>query len=112
MNYYSLGAAIPNAPAERSHRFRQFRLDYIDWRMTVHGSIRRSHIVDACGVSVPQASIDLTAFQRAYPDALDYDKSARQYIAAVPPYRSRRGWTPEAVAAMAALAKTHPMGWA
>lgn len=87
------------------------RLDYIDWRLAQHGSIRREHIVETCCVSQVQASIDLTAFQAVHPGAITYDKYAKQYVPAKLPYRSRRGWTLAARRAMAELAKHHKLGW-
>jgi hypothetical protein len=87
------------------------RLDYIDWRMVVHGSIRRQHIEDTFGISQVQASQDITTFRDMFPDALGYDMSAKQYVPAEGRYRSRRGWTPDALGAMGELAKRHPMGW-
>lgn len=49
------------------------RLAY--WR----GWVRRSDLVERFGVSVPQASADIAAYNRANPDALRYDSSAKRY---------------------------------
>lgn len=88
------------------------RLDFIDWRLTVHGSIRRQHLMDAFQISQPQASADLTAFEAEHPGAMVYDKSAKQYVPGRNPYRSKRGWTPEAVNAWKQFCATgHPMAW-
>lgn len=57
------------------------RLDYIAWRLADHGAIRRDDLMRVFGVSMPQASADLGAFDRAHPGAMVYDKSAKQYAA-------------------------------
>jgi predicted DNA-binding transcriptional regulator YafY len=49
------------------------RLAY--WR----GWVRRSDLVDRFGVSVPQASADIAAYNEANPRALRYDSSAKRY---------------------------------
>lgn len=88
------------------------RLDYIDFRLAVHGSIRRGDIIDVFGVSMGQASGDLAEFILLYPKALRYDKSAKQYVPARKTYRTRRGMTEDVLRAIAALAETgHAMGW-
>jgi hypothetical protein len=89
----------------------QTRLDYIDWRLVVHGSIRREHLVEQFSIGSVLASRALTAFQRSHPRAIVYDYVARHYVPAKLPYRSQRGWTPAALRAMADLAKHHEMGW-
>ena len=86
------------------------RLDYIDWRLTVHGSVGRQDLVETFGVSPSQASHDLTAYETEHPGVLVYNLSAKHYIRA-PRYGSQRGWTPAAVKAMAQLAQHHASGW-
>lgn len=87
------------------------RLDYIDWRMVSHGSVRRSDIVRQFGVSMSQASHDLTAYTAQYPDALRYDMQWRSWRAS-DGYVTLRGWTRTALAANRALARTgHPMAF-
>ena len=80
------------------------RLSFIDWRMLTEGSIRRGHLVETFGVSMAQASGDINNFIRAYPDALSYDKTVKQYVPANGRYRSVTGWTPRKLAAWAAAA--------
>lgn len=60
--------------------FASLRLDFIDWRLLNAGAIRRADIVEKFGVSPGQASVDLAAFERAHPEAIIYDRSAKQYI--------------------------------
>lgn len=71
------------------------RLDFIDWHVAERGSIRREHLVTAFGVSLQQASADLTAFQSAHPAALVYDRSDKQYVPANGRYKRQRNssWT-------------------
>jgi hypothetical protein len=89
------------------------RLDYIDWRLGVHGAVRREDIVSTFGVSAGQASVDINAFIALYPGVMDYDKSAKQYVPAKSPYRARRGMDdPNVRRAISLLAGAgHPMGW-
>lgn len=61
--------------------FFQQRLLWIEETLRVFGYINREHIMKKFGVSMPQASADLQAFQRLYPDAMVYDKNAKRYVA-------------------------------
>ena len=89
------------------------RIDFIDWRLGLHGSVRRSHISDTFGVSESQASADLSAFEATHPGAMRYDKNAKQYVPARTSYRSQRGMdAPNVRRAISLLASAgHPMGW-
>lgn len=60
--------------------FLDIRLDYIGWRLDTKGSIRRADLVRSFGISTPQASVDLAAFQATYPGVLQYDVSAKRYV--------------------------------
>ena len=66
------------------------RLDFIDWRLSAHGWLRREHLISTFGISMPQASGDLGAFERAYPGAMKYDKSRKLYAPTATPYRPHR----------------------
>lgn len=56
------------------------RLEFIEFRLFWEGSVNRSDIVETFGVSVPQASKDLTLYQEKAPGNVIYDKSAKTYI--------------------------------
>lgn len=58
------------------------RLEFIEFRLFWEGGINRADIVDQFGVSVPQASKDLTLYEEKAPGNLVYDKSAKRYRAA------------------------------
>jgi predicted DNA-binding transcriptional regulator YafY len=58
------------------------RLEFIEFRLFWEGAINRSDIVDYFGVSVPQASKDLTLYQERAPGNLEYDKRSKRYVAA------------------------------
>jgi hypothetical protein len=62
--------------------FERHRLEWIAETLRVFGFINREHIERKFGVSTPQASADLQEFQRLYPTAMRYDKSAKRYVAA------------------------------
>jgi hypothetical protein len=66
------------------------RLDYIDLLLLTRGQVRRADIEAAFGVSQQQASGDLQAFIAAHPQAMMYDKSAKQYVPADGHYRPAR----------------------
>lgn len=57
------------------------RLEFIDYRLKWDGQINRSNLTDFFGISVPQASLDLTEYTKLAPDNLEYDASARVYRA-------------------------------
>lgn len=58
------------------------RLEFIEFRAFWEGGVNRSDITDRFGVSVPQASNDLTQYRELAPDNLTYDASAKRYRAA------------------------------
>lgn len=57
------------------------RLEFIDFRLFWEGNINRSDIMERFGVSVPQASNDLSVYQEAAPKNLEYDNRERKYLA-------------------------------
>jgi hypothetical protein len=89
------------------------RLDYIDFRMATAGSINRLDIMRTFGVSEPQASKDINAFMRVYPDAIAYDKFNKRYVSSpAVAYRTRRGMTERVLLLLTALRREgHPLGW-
>ncbi len=56
------------------------RLEFVDFICFWEGEINRSDITNRFGVSAPQASTDLTAYQQAAPGNLQYDLSAKRYV--------------------------------
>lgn len=58
------------------------RLEFIEFRLFWEGGVNRSDIIDVFGVSVPQASKDLSLYQERAPGNMEYDKSAKRYVAA------------------------------
>lgn len=57
------------------------RLEFIEFRLFWEGGINRADITDFFGVSVPQASKDLSQYQELAPGNLEYDKSEKRYFA-------------------------------
>jgi DeoR/GlpR family transcriptional regulator of sugar metabolism len=57
------------------------RQDWIAETLRVFGYINREHLMKKFGISQPQASLDLAAFQRAHRVAMTYDASSKRYIA-------------------------------
>ncbi|WP_343674926.1 WYL domain-containing protein [Paraburkholderia heleia] len=57
------------------------RLEFIEFRVFWEGGVNRGEIVDKFGVSIPQASADMTLYQGMAPDNLVYDSSQKRYVA-------------------------------
>lgn len=57
------------------------RLEFIEFHLFWEGGINRANIIEQFGVSVPQASKDLTLYEAKAPGNLQYDKSAKRYRA-------------------------------
>ena len=60
------------------------RLEFIEFRLYWEGRINRADIVDQFGVSVPQASKDLSRYQELAPDNIAYDRREKRLL---PGYR-------------------------
>lgn len=58
------------------------RLEFIEFRLYWEGRMNRSDLIDFFGVSVPQASKDLSQYQELAPGNMVYDKSEKRYLAA------------------------------
>ncbi|WP_236710366.1 helix-turn-helix transcriptional regulator [Pseudomonas sp. RIT-PI-q] len=56
-------------------------MEFIDYRLRWDGQINRSSLTDFFGISVPQASLDLTEYAQLAPGNLEYDMRARVYRA-------------------------------
>lgn len=58
------------------------RQEFIEFRVFWEGGVNRSDLTEQFGISVPQASADLSAYQALAPGNLVYDSSLKRYIAA------------------------------
>lgn len=58
------------------------RLEFIEFRLLWEGGLNRADITERFGVSVPQASKDLSLYQALAPENMIYDRSAKRYFAA------------------------------
>src|SRR5262249_8245882 len=58
------------------------RLEFIEFRLFWEGGINRADIMKRFGVSVPQASKDLSLYEKKAPGNLVYDKRRKRYLAA------------------------------
>lgn len=76
---------IKDAPAGRQRATgpwgQERRLEFIDFRLQWEGRLNRSDLMEHFGISVPQASADISAYSGIAPDNLLYDRSARVYVA-------------------------------
>src|SRR6478672_9094499 len=57
------------------------RLEFIEFRLFWEGGVNRADLIDTFGISVPQASKDLSLYQEKAPGNVVYDKSAKRYVA-------------------------------
>jgi hypothetical protein len=57
------------------------RLEFIDFRLFWEGRINRADIMERFGISMPQASKDLSLYESIVPGNLSYDVSAKRYLA-------------------------------
>ncbi|MER8387080.1 WYL domain-containing protein [Mesorhizobium sp. M1380] len=57
------------------------RLEFVEFRLFWEGRVNRSDIVEEFGVSIPQASKDLSLYQEQAPDNIVYDRSEKRYFA-------------------------------
>ena len=64
--------------------FTDQRQQWIAETLRVFGFINREHLMRKFGISQPQASQDLAAFQRTHPDAMRYDLTRKCYVAREP----------------------------
>jgi predicted DNA-binding transcriptional regulator YafY len=58
------------------------RLEFIEFRLYWDGAVNRSDLIERFGVSVPQASNDLTAYRQLAPENVAYDLSGKRYVPA------------------------------
>ncbi len=59
------------------------RLEFIEFRLFWEGGLNRADITRYFGVSVPQASKDLSQYQALAPDNIVYDRSEKRYFASM-----------------------------
>jgi len=56
------------------------RLEFLEYRLFWEGTINRKDLIDAFGVSVPQASADIKKYKQNAPGNIYYDKSQKRYL--------------------------------
>lgn len=56
------------------------RLQFIEFRLLWEGHVNRRDLIDAFGISVPQATLDLKEYLERAPGNMDYDKRQRHYF--------------------------------
>lgn len=73
-----------NKHIKTSHGFSwglERRLQFIEFRLRWEGRINRTDLTEHFGLSVPQASLDISKYLNLAPDNLHYDKSSKTYLA-------------------------------
>ncbi len=56
------------------------RLAYIDFRLKWFGQFNRSDLTDQFGISVPQASLDISLYIERAPENTEYNRSMKVYV--------------------------------
>jgi hypothetical protein len=56
------------------------RLNWIREMIHVYGYVNREHIMRKFRVSIPQASSDLSLFNRQYPGEIEYSARGKSYV--------------------------------
>lgn len=64
--------------------FFQHRQEWIAEMIRIFGFINRQHIERKFGISTPQASVDLQAFQKENPGTIFYNSTSKRYEAKEP----------------------------
>ncbi len=75
------GASRVTKPYKKTRWSVEQRLEFIDFRLFWEGHVNRSDLVERFGVSVPQASSDLTQYQAEAAGNAVYDKTRKTYVA-------------------------------
>jgi hypothetical protein len=74
-----LGEKVENGESRRRWGVDQ-RLEFIEFRLFWEGALNRSDLCERFGISVPQASADLTLYQSLVPNGVRYDKTRKTYV--------------------------------
>ena len=77
----SVPAAEPAEPKGLSWGL-ESRLQFIDFRLRWERRINRMDLTEHFGISVPQASLDISKYMELAPSNLTYDRSSKTYTAA------------------------------
>ena len=56
------------------------RLEFIEFRLFWEGGVNRGDLTEQFGVSVPQASADLSLYRELEPDNIAYDATEKKYV--------------------------------
>jgi hypothetical protein len=72
----------------RPRRGPEQRLEFIEFRLFWEGGVNRSDLIEQFGVSVPQASNDLTGYRELAPENVTYDLNGKRYVP-TPGFRPR-----------------------
>lgn len=77
--YSSVGQSVDNADDKRRWGTEQ-RLEFIEFRLFWEGGVNRADLTSHFGVSVPQASNDLSRYKELAGDNIHYDASEKRYL--------------------------------
>lgn len=60
--------------------YKNYRMEWIAEMLRVYGFINREHVMRKFGLSAPQASKDLSDFQKKNPGMVTYDLHLKKFI--------------------------------
>lgn len=80
-----MGDSLPltSTPKPGNRWGQERRLEFIDYRLRWDGHINRSDLTAFFGISIPQASLDLSEYTKRAPGNLEYDTSTKVYRASL-----------------------------
>jgi len=81
---------LATSPNTHGRWSQERRLAFIDFRLRWDGRLNRSDLMDFFGISTPQASLDIARYGELAPTNMQYDRSARVYLAR-PEFRALYG---------------------
>lgn len=70
----------PDKPAKAISWGQDRRLQFIDFRLRWSGQLNRTDLTEYFGISIPQASIDVSLYNSLAPGNLDYDRGTKAYL--------------------------------
>jgi predicted DNA-binding transcriptional regulator YafY len=73
--------ALSHTQRTSGHWSQGRRLEFIDFRLRWDGRLNRADLTDFFGISIPQASLDIARYTQLAPTNMQYDRSARVYVA-------------------------------
>lgn len=72
---------MTDATPRQGHWGQERRLEFIDYRLLWEGRLNRADLTEFFKISIPQASLDFSAYKERAPDNMVYDRAQKTYVA-------------------------------